>query len=129
MHELIMEILAAVIAVCVPILTRYIITLIQKSAESVAAKTENAKYRDYIADIASAVSTAVRYTSQTYVDAVKAAGEFTIESQQEALQKSLNTCLDILSEEAKAFIKEVYGDIGKYIIPLIEAEVKYQKGI
>ncbi|EJW98447.1 hypothetical protein EVA_13446 [gut metagenome] len=58
---------------------------------------------------------------------MKEAGKFTAEAQKEALQRSLDTAISILSPAAAKFIQDVYGDLGEFIKPLIEAEVRKQK--
>lgn len=127
MKEILTELLIAVVTVCVPILANYAVRMIKKAAENAAADTDDIKIKSYIEEIASAISTAVSYTSQTYVDALKAAGTFTAEAQKEAFKKSLDTAISILSPAAAQFIDEIYGDIKEYITPMIEAEVRKQK--
>lgn len=129
MKALLNELLVAVITVCIPIISAYAVKLVKKTAENISTDTDDIKVKGYIKEIAEAISTAVSYTSQTYVDALKAAGTFTVEAQKEAFQKSLDTALSILSPAAAAFIDEVYGDIREYLAPLIEAEVRKQKAL
>lgn len=129
MKELINELLIAVITVCVPIISAYAVKWVKKSSENIAADTDDIRTKGYIEEIAEAISAAVSYTSQTYVDALKAAGIFTAEAQKEAFGKSLDTALSILSPAATAFVDEVYGDIKEYLSPLIEAEVRKQKAL
>ena len=50
------------------------------------------------------------------------------EAQAEALQKSLDKTLALLSEVAKSALEEIYGDLNEYLTVRIEAEVKNQKG-
>ena len=127
MKEILTELLVAVITVCVPILANYAVKMIKNTAENAAADTEDIKIKGYIEEISNAISTAVSYTSQTYVDALKEAGTFTAEAQKEAFRKSLDTATSILSPAAMNFIDEVYGDFKEYITPMIEAEVRKQK--
>lgn len=127
MRDLLMELLTAVLTVCVPILAAYGAKLIKRAAENAEAKTDDLKLRSHLAEIAEAVTKAVSYTSQTYVDSLKAAGKFSKEAQQEALQKSLTAAIGILTPAAASFIEETYGDIKTYILPMVEAEVRKQK--
>lgn len=127
MQDLISDLLVAVVTVCVPIFTTYIVKAIQKAGDNAAADTEDLKVRGYIEEITAAITQAVSATSQTYVDALKESGEFTLEAQKEALQKSIETAKAILSPAALEFIDDVYGDFVEYVTPKIEAEVRKQK--
>lgn len=130
MSDFINELLMAVLSVCVPILAAYLVKLINSWADSAkadAASTQGDLIQEHLAEVARAISTAVSYTSQTYVDSLKAAGKFTKEAQKEALEKSLATAIGILTPAATNFIEETYGDIKAYIMPMVEAEVRKQK--
>lgn len=130
MNEILSEILVAVITVVIPILAGYLVKLLNRWADSAkadTASTESDVIHEHLAEIARAISTAVSYTSQTYVDSLKAAGKFTKEAQKEALEKSLAAAIGILTPAATSFIEETYGDIKAYILPLVEAEVRKQK--
>ena len=127
MQDLISDLLVAVVTVCVPIFTAYIVKAIQKAGDNAAADTEDLKVRGYIEEITAAITQTVSCTSQTYVDALKESGEFTLEAQKEALQKSIETAKSILSPAALEFIDDVYGDFVEYVTPKIEAEVRKQK--
>lgn len=126
-QELIRELLLAVITVCVPILTTFVVTAVQKAGNNAAADTEDLKIRGYLDEITQAITQAVSATSQTYVDALKEKGEFTLEAQKFALQKSIETAKAILSPAALEFIDNVYGDFVEFVTPKIEAEVRRQK--
>lgn len=125
--ELVNELLLAIVTACAPILVAYLVKAIQKFGENAAADTENLKVQGYIDEITKVITQAVSCTSQTYVDALKEKGEFTLEAQKEALQKSIETAKAILSPAALEFINTVYGDFVEYVTPLIEAEVRAQK--
>lgn len=101
--------------------------MIKQAAERAAANTDDIKKQGYIKEIADAITDAVAATSQTYVDALKKAGAFTKEAQEEAAQKSLTACLASISPAAKAFAEAAYGDLTTYLANRIEAEVRKQK--
>lgn len=123
MKELLMELLLAVVTVAVPILTAHAVTFIGKARDEAEARTNS----EYIKEIADAVSMAVAMTSQTYVDALKKAGSFTEAAQMEAAQKALAAGIAAISPAAAAFIEHAYGDVKKYLMARIEAEVRAQK--
>ena len=81
----------------------------------------------FLAEATDAVSTAVTYTSQTFVDALKKEGIFDKDKQQEALKKSLDKAISLLSESAKNALTDIYGDLEAYLTSKIEAEVRSQK--
>jgi hypothetical protein len=74
--------------------------------------------------ITTTVINCVIATNQTYVDSLKASGSFDAEAQKIAFNKTLQAVTDILSEEAKKYIVETFGDLTLYLTQLIEAQVK-----
>ena len=83
---------------------------------------------DGLADeITSRLEDAVYATTQTYVDDLKASGSFNKEAQLHALALALATLLGSLSQEAKDYIQENFGNTETYLTGRIEAEVKRQK--
>lgn len=127
MNEFLSNLLIAVITAAVPVLTAYGVGLIKKAAANAAANTDSAKAQGYILEIGNAISDAVAATSQTYVDALKNAGKFDKEAQEEAAKKALTACLASISPAAQSFIEALYGDIKEYLTTRIEAEVRKQK--
>ncbi len=127
MKELLLDLLLAVITAAVPVLTTYAVGYINKAKERAIANTEDTKRQGYIKEIADAISDAVSATSQTYVDALKNAGKFTKEAQEEAAQKALNACIASISPAATELIEDAYGDVKEYLTNKIEAEVRKQK--
>ena len=127
MTEFLPALLQAVLIAAVPICAGAIIKGVRAGAKYLASKVENEIARKYLEDVADAVGTAVTYTSQTYVDRLKSDGKFTPEKQAEALQLAVNTALALLTEEARNFLAEAYGDLNDYLVSKIEAEVRRQK--
>lgn len=127
MRIFLMDLLLAVLTAAVPVVTAYFVKLIRKWAAYAETDSDNIKKQDYLTEIANAIADAVSATSQTYVDALKAAGTFTKEAQKEAAQKALAACLASISPAAQAFIEQMYGDVMAYLTTRIEAEVRNQK--
>ena len=127
MSEFLSTLLQAVIIAAVPVCAGAIIKGIQAGAKYLASKAENKTAKKYLEDVADAVSTAVTYTSQTYVDALKASNKFTKENQEEALRKAVEQAEKLLTAEARAFLEKAYGDLNGYLVSRIEAEVRKQK--
>ena len=88
-----------------------------------------------VKEIASAAADAVAMVSQTYVDGLKAAGNFDAAAQKQALSMALAACLASLSQSAQDYIERTYGDdiertygdVNSYLTTKIEAEVRAQK--
>ena len=127
MQEFLKDIFLAVVTAAVPVLTAYIVVLIRKVGDHAAANTESTKAKTYITEATEAIAAAVAATNQTYVDALKNAGEFDADAQKEAAQKALAACLQSISPAAQEFIERAYGDIKEYLTTRIEAEVRKQK--
>ena len=127
MNELLMQLLQAIITAVVPVLAAYLVTLIKAKTAETAAKMESAKAKGYLQEISDAVATAVTFTSQTYVDKLKLSDSFTAENQAEALRRSKEKAIDLLSKSALAFISETYRDATDYIESRVEQEVRLQK--
>lgn len=127
MNEFLSTLLQAVIIAAVPICAGAIIKGVQVGARYLAAKSESETAKKYLEDVADAISTAVTYTSQTYVDALKNSGTFTKENQEAALQMAVDKASVLMTAEARAFLEKAYGDLNAYLISRIEAEVRVQK--
>jgi hypothetical protein len=70
---------------------------------------------------------AVDTTSQTYVDALKKAGNFTEESQKIAFSKTFETVKALLDEETKTLLETAYTDLDKWIEVQVESYIKAKK--
>lgn len=126
-QDFLFTLLTAVITAGVPVVAAYIVSALKKAAENAKADTDNITAQRYIEEITAAISDAVAATSQTYVDALKQSGKFTLEAQKEAAQKALTACIASISPAAQDFIEDAYGDLKEYLTTKIEAEVRKQK--
>ena len=86
----------------------------------------NTKIKDkqtlaYVDDIIGIVRTAVKATYQTYVETIKGSELWDAEAQKKALNDALKTAKEQLSDNAKAYIIEHYGELDKYLISKIES--------
>ena len=103
MNEFLSPLLQAVIIAAVPICAGAAVKGVRAAVQYLASKSESEIAKKYLMDVADAISTAVTYTSQTYVDALKNAGKFDAEAQKEAAQKALAACLTSISPAAQEF--------------------------
>lgn len=109
-------------------LTTYLIAFIQKQGDKLKEETKNETTQKYVKMLTDTISACVAATNQTYVESLKQQGKFTKEAQKIAFQATYDTVLKILSDEAKVYLNEFYGDLNTYLTQQIEAEINKLKG-
>ena len=109
---------------CIPIITVYLSKFIYAKWEETRGNITNAKVQKTLDEVVEMVVNVVQATNQTLVDTLKSKGEFTQEAASEAFNKSKETALKMLSDEAASIIEDVYGDVSTYMDTLIEATVR-----
>lgn len=127
MKEFLFELLQAVATAAVPVCAAFLVQFLRRKSAEAAAQTDSLTTKALLAEVTEAVTTAVTYTSQTYVDALKKKGIFDTKAQAEALQKAKDKTLALLSESAKNVLAGIYGDLNGYLETMIEAQVRVQK--
>lgn len=125
--ELIKQIFEVCLFPLLGVLTAFLIVFISKKAQELKAKTNNELYSKYIDMLEQTIINCVIATNQTYVEALKAEGKFDAEAQKIAFQKTYDSVMAILSEDAKTYLNEAIGDLQTYIINQIEAQVNLNK--
>ena len=108
-------------------LTGFIISFIKTKQAEIEAQTKNEIVKKYVVMLAETINTCVLATNQTYVDTLKKSGAFDAAAQAEAFNKTKNAILNILTDEAKKYLTEAYGDLNIYIEEQIEAIVNKNK--
>lgn len=128
-----LPLLYQVLEVCVipllGLLTAYVIKFINTKSAELQTKVENDTADKYIAMLDSTICACVIATTQTYVDALKKDNAFTKEAQIEAFNLTFNAVMSVLTDEAKKYLTNIYGDLNAYITNKIEAEVQINKSI
>lgn len=127
MNEILTNLLMMVVAASVPTVSALIVSAIKKITESLVEKSKSEVTDRILIEISDCAQDAVLATSQTYVDALKAAGTFDEAAQKKALAMALAALTGSLTQSAKDFIVENFGDLTTYLTGRIEAEVKRQK--
>ena len=127
MKEIAIEIVCGILAIIIPIITKYIIKLIAVKTNQIEEVTTNENTRVIIEEAEKAISAAVSFTSQTFVEALKKENLFTKEKQKEALEKALKKTLTMMSENTVEFINNTYGNVNEWIITKIEEAVIQSK--
>lgn len=124
---LVYQILEVCVIPLLGILTAYLVKFINMKSVEIQANVDNDMADKYIAMVADTVSACVIATNQTYVEALKKNNAFTAEAQKEAFTLTYNAVMAILTDEAKEYLAEIYGDVAAYITNKIEAEVNISK--
>ena len=127
MDEFLTTLLQAILVAAVPVCAAFLGKGLKALANYLGQKSESATVKMYMEAIADAVSTAVTFTSQKYVDELKKSGKFTKENQEYALKIAKSEAMRLLTQEAKDFIANAYGSLDQYLEGRIEAEVRRQK--
>lgn len=126
-----MNLLTQIFEVCIipllGVLVAYFIQFLKTKSADIIEKSENDLVDKYVFMLTETISTCVIATKQTYVESLKKDGAFDVEAQKQALQLTLDQVKSILTDEAKAYLAEVYGDLNAYIVQKIEAEVNLTK--
>ena len=127
-----LAILYKIFEVCVipllGVLTVYIVKFIQKKTQELNSKNENELMNKYLTMLSNTIIDCVIATNQTYVESLKKQGKFDLEAQKIAFEMTYNAVINVLSNDAKAYLSNIYGDLNKYITNMIEAEVNKNKG-
>lgn len=124
---LLYQILEVCIIPLLGILTAYAIKFFNAKSTEIQNKIDNDTADKYIQMLTDTVASCVLATSQTYVEALKKDNAFTKEAQQQAFDMTYNAVMDVLTEDAKEYLTNIYGDLSTYISNKIEAEVKMTK--
>lgn len=121
------EILQVCVIPLLGVLTAYIVKFINAKSAEIQHNVDNDNADKYIGMVADTISACVVATNQTYVEALKKQNAFTAEAQKEAFQLTYNAVMAILTDDAKEYLAEIYGDVATYITNKIEAEVNISK--
>ena len=126
-----MTLLYQVLEVCIiPLLgvaTAFLINFIKIKSKEAQDKIDNDTADKYIAMLADTISACVIATNQTYVEALKKENAFTAEAQKQAFQMTFDAVMAVLTDDAKNYLVNIYGDLSAYITTKIEAEVNLSK--
>lgn len=109
------------------ILTAFLIQYINAKKVEISTNVDNKLADKYINMLADTITKCVIATNQTYVDSLKDKEVFTVEAQKEAYKKTMDAVMAILSEEAKTYLTNTFGDLETYLQTQIEATVSANK--
>ena len=125
------ELLTQIFQVCIipllGVLTTFIIKWINVKSNQIQKNNDNALANKYTQMLTDTINSCVIATNQTYVESLKKQGKFDAEAQKQAFEQTTQAVLTILSQEAKDYLANIYGDLDKYISEKIEASVNINK--
>ena len=116
-----------VIFAAILLLGGYVVAFINAKTQELKAKYNSNMEQKYIERINDIITTSVLTTTQTYVESLKKKGEFGVEAQKEAFNKTKDAVMGLLTDELKEFITESFGDINIYLTNQIETSVSKNK--
>ena len=126
-----LPLLYQILEVCViPLLgiaTGFLVNYIKIKSKEAQDKIDNDTADKYIGMLSDTITACVIATNQTYVEALKKENAFTKEAQQEAFQLTFDAVMAVLTDDAKDYLTNIYGDLTTYISAKIEAEVNLNK--
>lgn len=125
--EIFIEIFELCIIPLLGILTAYAVDYLRAKKRNVNVNTDDALKNKYINMLLETVATCVTATNQTYVESLKQQGKFDANAQAIAFEQTYKEVLKLLTDEAKVYLSNLYGDLSLYITQKIESEVNSQK--
>lgn len=105
------------------IITCYIVNYIKAKTLELNTTNTNEILVKYLTMLSDTVCDCVIATNQTYVNSLKAQGKFDAEAQKVAFEMTYKAVIAVLSDDAKEYLTNMYGDLSIYITNMIEAEV------
>ena len=126
-QELLTTLLQAIVSAALPVLTTHLIKWVNVQTEELKTRTDNELAIAYTKEIADAITTAVAYTQQTFVDQHKDKPTWDKNAMRTACHMAMDKAVSLLTVEAEHFLNTAYGDVSKWLRAQIEAEVALQK--
>lgn len=125
--EVLQNLFIVVIIPLLGLITKYLVQFLNIKMGEIKNTTDNETCKKYFDLLNTTIVNCVIATNQTYVDELKDKNAFTLEAQKEALSKTYQAVMNILSADAKEYLTNAVGDLQEYITSLIEAQVKENK--
>lgn len=125
--ELSQQIFNTLLVPLLAVITVFLVRWISVQAENLKKKTDSEIAQKYIDLLDYTITACVTATNQTYVNTLKDKNAFTKEAQEEAFRRTFEAVQEILSDEARKYLDEVYKDLNEYIVNQIEATVNFEK--
>lgn len=128
--EMLNHVLYVVLTVILPVVAKYAVDLIKtkiKESNIIADATKNEDLSKIVEGALSDVMDAVLYVNQVYTDSLKVSGRFDKSAQEEAFNRAYVEAMNMISDEAKKVIEQLYGSFDKWLKLKIESSVNMAK--
>lgn len=116
-----------VLAPLVVAISSFLIALLRQQTAKIEGKIKDEKAKRLLEIAEGVVTQAVTSVTQTYVDGLKADGEFTKEAQRAAFEQSKEKIYALLTNETTQAIQDNYGSMEEWIKTKIEETVNKNK--
>lgn len=125
--ETINEIFQVCIIPLLGVLTMFLVNYVKAKSEEIKVGKDSELSKKYIDMLTQTITDCVIATNQTYVNSLKNKNAFDADAQREAFKLTQEAVLTILSDDAKEYLDNMYGDLNVYIVKQIEATVNLNK--
>ena len=126
-----LNILNELFEVCIiPLLgfaTVMLIKLVNTKINQATEQTKSDTADKYLRMLETTVVDCIRATNQTYVNALKGQNAFDANAQKEALTRTKDAIMAILTEDAKQYLSGAVGDLEMLVTEKIEANIQNAK--
>lgn len=124
MNDILLNVLSVVVtSIILPLITYAGARLITY----LNSKIKDTNARILLTTATDIVINAVRSVFQTYVDSLKASGNFDVQAQTVALTKAKDIALEQMTDEVKEFIAKNYGSVDAWLTTTIESTINLIK--
>lgn len=123
----IQDLLLVIVTCATPVVATYLVKLLDTKRTQIKVGIVDANLKDAFDKAVDIIEDCTEKTAQIYVDELKKAGKFDKTSQKKALQMSIDSIKELLTEDEVYAIKKIAGDLEKFLVTKIEASVRKTK--
>ena len=127
MKQELQAVLVQLLIAILPILSAFIIRLLNIKSNEIKQLTRNKLLDNYINYATDIIQKSVIAVNQIFVEKLKEQNAFTPEKQKEAFELAKQKILSMLNEDAKKILASIYGDLNTFLDSQIEATVNNLK--
>lgn len=127
MKQELQAVLVQLLIAILPILSAFIIRLLNIKSNEIKQLTRNKLLDNYINYATDIIQKSVIAVNQIFVEKLKEQNAFTPEKQKEAFELAKQKILSMLNEDAKKILAAIYGDLNTFLDSQIEATVNNLK--
>ena len=125
--EMLQDFIPVLFQVCIipllGVLTTFFVKWVNAKSAEIQTNIDDVTLNKYLQMLTETITDCVIATNQTFVESLKAQGKFDEEAQKEAFRLTSMSVIAILTDDAKEYLTNMYGDLSIYITNMIEAEV------